>query len=389
MEVRAYAAPSVKDAHNWLSQQLQAADFAPTLALAFASVQQNLDALRQGFLAAGLDLFGASSAGELLDTGSGDSVHEGSIALMLLNLPRDAYRLRLFPSDGTEAAARGEAVGAWVRDCFAEPATLLVTAGITTDGEQVVQGVLRPLPEDALLLGGMAGDDLHFKETFVFNQHQLSNEGIIALVFDQAQVQVAGISTSGWQAVGAERTVTKAQGNIVHSIDHQPVTAVYRDYLGLTENAPGSTQVAEYPLRILRPEGYSVMRAALLVDQEAQTMLYAGTVPEGAKVRFCASPGMDIIDHAHKELIAFRHQQPDAKNADALVLFSCKGRHLGLGPMAEDEVHPIQELWEAPLIGFYAYGEIGRTLDGKTDFHNETCVLVTLAEKNSRDAHGT
>jgi len=33
-----------------------------------------------------------------------------------------------------------------------------------------------------------------------------------------------------------------------------------------------------------------------------------------------------------------------------------------------------------PMVGFYTYGEIGRNAEGATDFHNETCVLVTLRE---------
>jgi len=67
--------------------------------------------------------------------------------------------------------------------------------------------------------------------------------------------------------------------------------------------------------------------------------------------------------------------------ADALIMFSCKARHLSLGPMISDEIDQVKNVWDAPLAGFFSYGEMGKSTKGKHEFHNNTCSLVALSEK--------
>jgi hypothetical protein len=208
----------------------------------------------------------------------------------------------------------------------------------------------------------------------VFTGRRVSSEGVVALAFDGDRVALDGVASSGWVGVGAEKTVTSAEGNVVHTIDGAPALDVYKDYLGLSSDT--DLVIAEYPLQLQR-DGYTVLRAALTAAPGSRSLVYGGTVPEGAKVRFSCSPGVAITEHALSEI---RDLQQRAPAADALLLFSCKARHMALGPLAEDEVEPIQRLWDAPMVGFFTYGEFGRSAHGATDFHNETCVLVALRE---------
>ena len=111
---------------------------------------------------------------------------------------------------------------------------------------------------------------------------------------------------------------------------------------------------------------------------EDKSIIYAGSVPEGAKVRFSMPPGSEIIDHAIEQMSEFNQQIP---KSDAIVLFSCKARHMVLGPMVEDEISAVHKLWEVPLVGFFSYGEIGPLPQGQCDFHNETLVAALIHEK--------
>src|SRR5437870_295669 len=77
------------------------------------------------------------------------------------------------------------------------------------------------------------------------------------------------------------------------------------DYLGLTRDT--DLIIAEYPLQIQR-DGYSVLRAALIALPETRSLVFAGTVPEGAKVRFSCSPGAPVTDQALSEVRAFHHR---------------------------------------------------------------------------------
>jgi hypothetical protein len=152
---------------------------------------------------------------------------------------------------------------------------------------------------------------------------------------------------------------------------------VYKKYLNWDDDSTAPTIGYEYPLDVNRDDGSSVLRGPMVINQD-KSLVYAGSVPEGARVRFCIVPGIEVVDQAIEQMSEFKRQIP---KSDAMVLFSCKGRQLALGPMIEDEVAGIRKLWDVPLVGFFTYGEIGPVLNGGCDFHNETLVPVLIYEK--------
>jgi hypothetical protein len=109
-----------------------------------------------------------------------------------------------------------------------------------------------------------------------------------------------------------------------------------------------------------------------------KSIVYAGSIPECAKVRFGMAPGMEVIDRAIEQISEFKRQAP---RSDAMVLFSCAARHLAFGPMVEDEISAVRKLWGVPLVGLFTSGEIGPVLHGGCDFHNHTLVPVLIYEK--------
>ena len=128
---------------------------------------------------------------------------------------------------------------------------------------------------------------------------------------------------------------------------------------------------------LIRDDGSPAMRASLAVGED-KSIVYGGTVPEGSRVLFGMPPGPEIVEYATEQMSEFNKQVP---SADAVVLFSCKARHMALGEMVEDEISAIRELWKVPLVGFFTYGEIGPVAGGQCDFHNHTLVPVMINEK--------
>jgi hypothetical protein len=72
------------------------------------------------------------------------------------------------------------------------------------------------------------------------------------------------------------------------------------------------------------------------------------------------------------------NEQPEG---EAMIMFSCKARHLSLGPIVGDEIQQVKDVWGTPMVGFFSYGEMGKASKGKHEFHNNTCSLVVLEEK--------
>jgi hypothetical protein len=355
---------------------LKAQDFAPTLAIVFASIAHDAEALRGTLARTGLDVFGASSSGELLATAGDDEVvTRQSIVVMLLALDRAAYRVRLFEEAGDAPDVTGERIGAWARGTFSQPALVLMPASIHFDAEPLIHGIERAVGADIPIFGGKAGDDWQLTGPVVFDQERVSGTAIAALCFDGDRIAVRGLAVSGWQAVGIERTVTRADGNTVLEIDGVPAQRLYREYLG--QGVGTDIQYLEVPLQLAR-DGYSVLRAAIMAVPETEGILFGSPVAEGSRVRFSVSPGPQIIEAS---LDAMRELHAEAPGAQALLLFSCVCRLFALGPLAEDEVMPIQQLWDVPLVGYYTYGEIGRNDLGRCDSLHDTLVLVALEER--------
>jgi len=347
---------------------------APTLAIVFSSYIQDLKELNAVFSKSNVEVFGASTSGEITN----DEIHEESIAVMLLDITRDAYRLKVFDGEGKTSYQVGQNVAEWARTVYDNPAFMVMSAGLRADGEQIVNGIIDTIERQVPLFGGLAGTEPGtIPETFVFNGSQVAADGVLALVFDQNAIELQGIAVSGWKGIGTPKTITKAEGNTVYQIDDEPALDLYNKYLNIDTDGSDIALGAEYPLVLMRDDGSSVMRAAMWANED-KSIVYAGSVPEGAKARFGISPGVEIIEHAIEQMSQFNQQTPES---DAIVLFSCKARHLALGQRVEDEISAIRKLWDVPLVGFFTFGEIGPGAQGRCDFHNYALVPVLIHER--------
>jgi hypothetical protein len=102
-------------------------------------------------------------------------------------------------------------------------------------------------------------------------------------------------------------------------------------------------------------------------------------VAQGSRFRFSTPPDFDIIETVVGEAASLKNET--GAEAEALLIFSCAGRLSALGPMAQEENEGLQKVWNAPMAGFYTYGEFGRAVNGKHEFHSTTCCWVTISEK--------
>jgi len=134
-----------------------------------------------------------------------------------------------------------------------------------------------------------------------------------------------------------------------------------------------------FPLQLQREKGEPVMRPGLLIDWNDGSFYCSGSVPQGSKVRFSLPPDFDVIEkvvHGCEELKG--STKPDA---DAVVVFSCAGRLMSLGPLMTKEIEGVKNVWDAPMAGFFSNAELARATDGNLEMHNLTTCCVVLKEK--------
>jgi len=118
-------------------QRVQAEGMVPTLAIVFSSVVHNLEGFKSAFAEYNIEVFGASSSGEIIN----DEVLEDAVVVMLLDISREAFRLNVFDGEGKSSYAVGQSVAEWAKSFFENPAIMLMSAGLLVDGQQLVKGV--------------------------------------------------------------------------------------------------------------------------------------------------------------------------------------------------------------------------------------------------------
>ena len=120
------------------------------------------------------------------------------------------------------------------------------------------------------------------------------------------------------------------------------------------------------------------MRPGLVVDWSDHSFFTSGTVPQGSKVRFSLPPDWDVMEKVVKGVQGLKERE--MPEADAVVVFSCAGRILSLGPMMSEELEGIKNVWKVPMAGMFSNAELARATGGNLEMHNLTTSCVALKE---------
>ncbi len=349
-------------------------EFSPTFGFVFSSVALDIKKIADILASAHVPVFGASTAGEILGVDGEDPVRERSAVCCFLDIDPSLFSIRLFDRGERSCFEFGEAIGVEGTKLFREPAFIIAISGLSNDGDAIVSGIRSAVPPGTPVVGGLAGDDSFFRETCVFSQEGCSTNGAVALIFDRSRVTVQNVVTCGWTGIGADMMVTKSEGNVLHSINGRPATEVFGEYLNVPDDQLVEVAVT-FPLQIRRPDGTVVLRTGLSADFQAGSITFAGTVPQGASVRFSSCFGAETIEESVRDIGKCHDLHPAA---DMVLAFSCMARHWAAGSLVNDELKAALDLWRRPLIGFFSYGEIGHTSQGTCDFHNESLSLAII-----------
>ena len=260
---------------------------------------------------------------------------------------------------------------------------LVLSDGLKVNGSDFVVGVMKHLPEGVTMTGGLAGDGARFGETRVFRNNAPETDTIAALGLYGSRLKIGVGSLGGWDSFGPERLITKSEANILYELDGHSALGLYKQYLGEHANGLPATGLL-FPLSIRTQAGETpVVRTILSVDEKAQSLTFAGDVPEGAYARLMKANFDRLIDGA-TGAARTSYQAIGSVVPDLAILISCVGRKLVLKQRIEEEVEAVSEVLggDAVLAGFYSYGEISPFTPGaKCELHNQTMTITTFSER--------
>jgi len=328
-------------------------------------------------------ILGCSSAGEII----GVSLEDRSVAVAVIKFEKTT--LHLVKSNINHAGDSnnvGAALGQSLTDSMLR-AVLVLSDGLHVNGTELVNGLNQSLPQDVFVTGGLAGDGDRFKNTFVSasapgEELNLSQKCVAAIGFCGESIHMSFASRGGWSPFGLERNVTRSEDNILYELDGQPALELYKKYLGkLAEGLPATALL--FPLCIIKKDDFEnsemIVRTILSIDEEKQSLIFAGDVPQGSVVRLMSGSIDRLVDGAEKAAQSLNNLK---ESTTLLIAISCVGRRLFLGERTEEELEAVIDSFPAGTrqIGFYSYGELSPNSAGKCSLHNQTMTLTVIQE---------
>jgi len=259
---------------------------------------------------------------------------------------------------------------------------LVISNGGKVNGSELVSAINDTVGSSVIVTGGLAGDGARFEKTLVGINDDI-DEGLVVLVgFYGESLKVGYGLNGGWDMFGPERVITKSDQNVLYEIDHQNALQLYKKYLGkYASELPGSALLFPLAIKTGNDEN-AVVRTILTIDEEKQTMTFAGNVPEGAAVRLMKA-NFDELIYSAGEAATLANQLMNDVPPQLVLLISCVGRKLVLDKRIAEEVEAAADIFQSnpAITGFYSYGEISPLRKtASCELHNQTMTITTLSE---------
>ena len=325
------------------------------------------------------EIIGCSTAGEIFGT----QVTDESLTITAIELAQTkVVCARVSIDAATESFDAGSRLAsALPREGLVH--VLVFSEGLRVNGSELVKGLAAALPPGVTVTGGLSGDGYRFERTYVVWGGKPEQGSIVACGLYGSAIRVGYASLGGWDPFGPERLITKSDCNVLYELDGRSALELYKQYLGEhAANLPASGLLFPLSLRT-SPDSTPVVRTILGVNEQEQSMTFAGDMPVGAYARLMKANFDRLIDGA-AGAAKVSHEALGGSSAELALLISCVGRKMVLQQRIEEEVEGVRDVvgTRAVLTGFYSYGEISPfTPSARCELHNQTMTITTFSEQ--------
>ena len=321
---------------------------------------------------------GCSSAGEIFH----NTVNDNSISMAIAKFEKT--KLSTCTTDVTSASNSRHAGRTIANNLLSDDlkAIFLLSDGLNINGSELVKGFNDILPQNVIVTGGLAGDGSKFESTWVLKEKCPTQNCVSAIGFYGDNFSIHTGYKGGWDVFGPERTVTKSSGNILFTLDNKPALELYKMYLGeLASELPSSGLLFPLSIRKDAQDNTDLVRTILAIDEENQSLTFAGDIPQGYLAKLMKANIDNLIEGA--SVAAKRTNITNIDNTSLSISISCVGRRLILKERAEEELEASIDILpnNTQLIGYYSYGEISPNFTNQDcDLHNQTMTLTVIHE---------
>lgn len=336
----------------------------------------------------GATIAGCSTAGQI----SHDEVSDGHATATVINFDSTDVRSAVEEIDShNKSFVVGRRLAERLDDQPQPPAAILVFSdGVHVNGSDLVRGFQSGVPSDTVVVGGLAADGPRFESTWVCAGERTPANAVVAVGLYGSRLAIGTGSRGGWNEFGPIRRITRSEGPVLYELNGEEALTIYKRYLGdMAAELPGSALL--FPLRVTSPDGrVSLVRTVLEVDEQSQSMRFAGNVPEGWSAQLMRATVDSLVQGANEAaedamaVLASRATHDGGSNTAVPVVaigVSCIGRRLVMDTRTDEELEACLEAFgdQVAFTGFYSYGEIS-PVEGFVELHNQSMTLTLLSE---------
>jgi hypothetical protein len=369
---------------SWSPESFSSFDSPNTLLLVFgaSSLIDRPDRINQVLDACPLSqVIGCSTSGEI----HGSEISDDSLVLAAVRFDKSFIHTAQAAVDTPkDSYAAGRAIATELKKPSLR-GVLILSDGLYVNGSELVKGLNDTLGGSAIVTGGLAGDGINFKRTWVLRDRTPQSGYVTAAGLYGEHIRIGNGSKGGWDKFGPERLVTRSNGNVLYELDGRPSLQLYKEYLGdRAAGLPATGLLFPLALRASLSDEKSLVRTILAVDEAAQSMTFAGDIPQGFLSQLMRANFDRLIQGASDAAALAVNGHPTSRpgKPTLCIAISCVGRRLVLGERTEEETEATLENLPhgSRQIGFYSYGEISPYASGACDLHNQTMTLTTITE---------
>ena len=326
-------------------------------------------------------IIGCTTTGEITPNG----VHDDSIHITAMSWERSTLRFVTKPVASMEQSHNlGNQIAAELNQPDLK-GVFILSDGLNVNGSELVEGLQEVLKE-VPITGGLAGDGAQFTQTLLLHNDTVQDNVVIAVGIYGADALVTSGALGGWKPYGPPRKVTRSNKNIVLDLDGKPALPLYKMYIGnYAKDLPASG--LNFPFAIMSEDkNITVIRTLLAVDDKANSLTFAGNVPEGSTVRMLQSNHDRLVEGATEAARQILNKNVNLTDTALAICVSCVGRKLVMADQVSDEVYAVQRLLgsQTGITGFYSNGEIcSGDDDAHSMLHNQTMTIAYMTEHNS------
>jgi hypothetical protein len=301
-------------------------------------------------------------------------------SVVLSMICSDNHTFQVGAAEGLSENAHTALTKALKRDPQSSTATfhLSLMDGIKAFGADINKALAKIGLYSASFFGGTSGDSLRFLNSFQFEGPRVFNDAITTLSIQGPLLYGTGVA-HGWEPIGRQGIITRAEGNVVYEINHKPAFSFFHYYTDAD-----TREILQFPLAVYHSspsEGCSEydLRYGFRWSEEKGWMAFSGCMPMGALVRLTIPGRRQLLSAAGSAIEAALADYPGKNPAMAFCLSNAVRPQI-LGTMKNEEFSSLinRQGRPIPFFGFNSFGEIAPISRNSRSIYHCNCFAALI-----------